>query len=324
MGAAGQRQAAGSGLRRGPVAWTMTLAVALALSAAASAQIELGVVQGVVLDDAGEPLEGVKIQLRDTDRGRETTIETNREGRFYRRGLRAVEYEIVVEKPGYQPIRDKVTLSAGVDRRLEFKLAKAAPAGAGDFAAGVDAFNAGNYQAAVKAFEAAVQKAPDLPEVRVNLALAYLRVSRTADAVAELERAAALDPQEPRVLLQLGSAYIDTKELDKAAATLQKGLAQISDPKDPMAFDASVTLGAVHFARSDNDQAAAAFEKALALRPGAPAPKLGLAKVSFSRGDVARALELFREVVASSPGSAEAAEAEVFIKELEKARPPAH
>ena len=60
------------------------------------------------------------------------------------------------------------------------------------------------------------------------------------------------------------------------------------------------------------------FEKALAAKPNAAAPKLGLGKVHFSKGDVAKALDFFQQVAASAPGTPEAAEAETFIKELKK------
>jgi tetratricopeptide (TPR) repeat protein len=292
-------------------------AVALAAPALAG-QMELAVLTGTVKDDAGKPLEGVTFRLKDVGRGRETTIKSDKEGRFYRRGLQAVEYELVVEKEGYQPIRDSIKLTAGTDRRFDFKLAKAAPEGAGDFAKGVEAYNRGDHQAAAQAFEAVLQKAPDLPEVRVNLALAYFRLSRTADAVAQLEKAAALAPNEPRVLFQLGGAYVEIKDLDKAAAAFENGLAKQPDLNDPLAYEATVTLGAVHFAKGDNDKAMARFEKALAAKPAAAAPTLGLAKIQFSKGDVPKALQLFEQVVQSAPGSPEAAEAEVFIKELKK------
>ena len=65
--------------------------------AMASGQIELGVIQGVVTDETGNPLEGVTFRIRDTGRGREFTIKSDKSGRFYRRGLPAVEYEITVE-----------------------------------------------------------------------------------------------------------------------------------------------------------------------------------------------------------------------------------
>jgi tetratricopeptide (TPR) repeat protein len=281
--------------------------------------MELAVIQGTVKDEAGKPLEGVTFRLKDIGRGRETAIKSDKDGKFYRRGLQAVEYELVVEKEGYQAINDKIKLSAGENsRRFDFKLVKAAPEGAGDFARGVEAYNRGDHAAAAQAFEAAMQKAPDLPEIRVNLALAYFKLQRTADAVAQLEKAASLAPNNQAVQFQLGGAYVEMQSLDKAMAAFEKGLAIKSDANDPLVWEAVVTLGAVYFARGDAEKATAQYEKALAVKPGAPAPTLGLGKVYFSKGDVAKALQLFEQVAASAKGTPEAAEAEVFIKELKK------
>ena len=285
---------------------------------AVAGQMELAVIQGTVRDEEGKPLEGVTFRLKDIGRGSETTLKSDKSGKFYRRGLQAVEYELIVEKEGYQPINDKVRLSAGENaRRYDFKLAKAAPEGAGDFAKGVEAYNKGDNAAAAAAFEAAMAKAPDLPEIRVNLALAYFRMQRTADAVTQLEKAASLAPNNQAVQFQLGGAYVEMQSLDKAMAAFEKGLAIKSDATDPLVWEAMVTLGAVYFAKGDADKAIAQYEKALAVKPGAPAPTLGLGKVYFSKNDVAKALQLF-EQVAAQKGTPEAAEAEVFIKELKK------
>ena len=298
----------------------MLAAVAVMFEAvpAVAGQMELAVIQGTVRDEEGKPLEGVTFRLKDIGRGSETTLKSDKSGKFYRRGLQAVEYELVVEKEGYQPINDKVRLSAGENaRRYDFKLAKAAPEGAGDFAKGVEAYNKGDNAGAAAAFEAAMAKAPDLPEIRVNLALAYFRMQRTADAVTQLEKAASLAPNNQAVQFQLGGAYVEMQSLDKAMAAFEKGLAIKSDASDPLVWEAIVTLGAVYFAKGDADKAIAQYEKALAVKPGAPAPTLGLGKVYFSKNDVAKALQLF-EQVAAQKGTPEAAEAEVFIKELKK------
>jgi len=301
----------------------LMMGAALVTSAAvASGQLELAVIQGTVVDEEGRPLEGVTLRLHDLDRGRETVITSDKNGRFYRRGLQAVEYEIVVEKEGYQPIQDRLKLSAGVDRRFNFKLARASPAGAEEFVSGVDAFNRGDMPAAVQAFEAALLKAPEAPEVRVNLALAYMRLSRHDEAIAQLEQAAALIPDEPRVLFQLGGAYVEARENDKAIDALEKGLAAQPDLTDPLVYEATVTLGAVYFATGEIERAIARFEQATAARPDAPAPKLGLGKCAFSKGEVDQALRYFKQVVASAPGTPEAAEADAFIKEIEKKQRP--
>ncbi len=296
----------------------VAVAVLVTGAAPARAQMELSVLQGVVRDEAGQPLADVTFRIRDLERGRETTVKSDRNGRFYRRGLQAVEYELSVEKEGYQPIHDRIKLAAGSDRRLDFTLARAAPAGAGDFAEGVKAYNAGNFAAAATAFEAAVAKAPNLPEIRVNLALAYFRLSRPAEATAELQKAAELAPGDPHLQFQLGSAYVDLKDLPKAAAALELGLSKVTDRSDPLLFDAHLTLGAVYFASNAPEKAAAQYRQALDLKPDAPAALLGLGKVQFSRNDPAAARGTFERLLERHPASPEAAQAAPFMAELRK------
>ncbi len=282
------------------------------------AQMELSLMQGIVTDETGQPLADVTFRIKDTERGREIVIKSDKNGRFYRRGLQAVEYEIAVEKEGYQPIRDKVKLAAGIDRRFDFKLAKAAAAGSSEFLEGVKAFNAGNFEGAAKLFEAAVQKQPDLAPLHVNLALAYYRLSRTAEAVSELERAAALAPGDAHLAFQLGSAYVDMKDLPKATAALERGLATSADPKDPLVYEARVTLGGVYFASGAADKAQQQFEQALTLQPDGALALLGLGKVQFSRNNPTEALRAFEHVVSAHPGTPQATEASTFIAELKK------
>lgn len=285
----------------------------------ALAQMELGVIKGRVVDDAGAPLAGVTLRLVNVDRGREITIKTGKDGRFYRRGLQAAEYEIAVELDGYQPIRDKVRLVAGTDRDFDFTLAKAAALGTREFQAGVAAFNAGDFEQAASQFQAAIAQAPTVAALHVNLALAYTRLKRLPDAVASLEKAAALAPNEAAIQYQLGSAYVDVQDYDKAAATLTKGLS--TDPNlatDALAQEAASTLGAVYFAQGKIAEAEAEFKRVLVAKPRAAGATLGMAKVHFSRGEVDQALALFDQVVADHPGTPEAAQAATFIKELRK------
>ncbi len=284
----------------------------------AVAQMELGVIKGQVVDDAGQPLAGVTIKLVNIDRGREVVLTTGKDGRFYRRGLQAVEYEMSVAKDGYQPVADRVKLVAGTDRNFDFKLAKAAAGGAKEFEAGVAAFNAGNFDQAATQFQAAIAQAPTVAPLHVNLALAYLGMKRTADAVTSLEKAAALAPADPSIQFQLGSVYVDQQAYDKAVAALEKGLSLKGDLADPLAADAASTLGAVHFAQGRVADADAQFQRVLAASPRHAGATLGMAKVHFSKGDAAKALELFDRVVAEHPGTPEATQAATFIKELRK------
>ena len=299
------------------LAWAGAL-VLMAWAAPAAAQMELAVFQGTITDEAGAPIEGVTIRLRDLERGSDTVLKSDKGGKFYRRGLRAIDYQMTVEKEGYQSINDKIRLTTADERRLDFKLAKASPAGSGEFAKATAAYNAGDFAGAAKLFEEVLAKAPNQPEARINLALVYLRLNKPEEAVAQLEQVAAAGNTDPRVQFQLGGAYVDTKQLDKAVTAFETGLARQPDVKDPAAWEAAVTLGAVYFSKGDADKAAGLFEKTLAARPDSAAPMLGLAKVHASKGDVPKALELFDKVVAAHPGTPEAEQAAAFIKELRK------
>lgn len=285
----------------------------------AAAQMELGVIKGQVVDDDGQPLAGVTIRLVNIDRGREVVLTTGKDGRFYRRGLQAVEYEMSVVKDGYQSVSDKVKLVAGTDRNFDFKLAKAAAAGSKEFQEGVAAYTAKDFAQAAAKFEAAAAGSPTVAPIYVNLALAYFQLKRPAEAITALEKAAALAPNEPAIHFQLGSAYVDAQAYDKATAALQTGLARTPDlTKDPLAADATATLGAVYFAQGKVAEAEAAFQRVLAVTPGNAAALLGMGKVHFNRNDAAKALELFERVMTAHPGTPEAAQAETFVKALKK------
>ena len=292
---------------------------ALLLSAVVAAgQMELAVITGVVTDEAGAPLDSVTFRLQDMNQGREIVFKSDKDGKFYRRGLKAQDYQFVVEKDGYAPLKNHLKLNAGMDKRFNFKLVKSAPVGSEEFVKGVAAFNAGDNAGAVTAFEAAAKKAPELPEIKVNLALAYLRVGRSAEAIAELEKAATMAPDKPQVQFQLGGAYIDAKMNDKAVAAFEAGLAKQPDLNNPLSYEATITLGAVYFATGKVDQAIGRFTAALAVKPDAANVKLGLAKCLFSKGDTEKALPLLQQVVSSSPGTPEAAEAAEFVKAITK------
>jgi tetratricopeptide (TPR) repeat protein len=291
-------------------------------AAVAFSQGAEGVIQGTVTaDQGGEGLADASIVLQDDERGRSFSTKSGKDGRFYKRNIPGATYKVTVEKAGYKPLQETLRVATGGEHRFNFKLAKAAPEGAKEFAEGFAAFNRGDNEAAVKAFEAALQKAPDLQEIRVNLALAYLRAGRKAEAVAQLEQAAAAAPDEPRTLFQLGGAYVEMNDLDKAIPAFETGLAKQPDLTNTLAYEATIALGAVYFAKGDNDKAVGVFEKALAVKPGAPVPTLGLAKAYLSKGDGDKALELFKQVVATAPGTPEAAQAEIFVGELQKAKP---
>jgi len=309
-------------MQRGFVVFAAAVAFALRASAVL-AQGEMGSIQGTVTDDGGKPLEGVLLKLHDPSKGRDFTAKTDKNGKYYKRGVMGATYDLVVELAGYKSITDRMRVAAGGEHRYDFRLAKGAPEGAKEFAQGYEASAKGDNAAAATFFEAALVKAPELPEIHVNLAIAYLRLGRKPEAVTQLQEAVKLAPDQPRILFQLGGAYVEMKDFDKAMGAFEQGLAKQPDlKKDELALEGTITLGAVYFAKGAIDKAIATFEMALAAKPGAPVPMLGLGKAYLSNGDSEKALQEFQQVVAIAPGTAEAKQAEAFIAGLKKPGSP--
>ena len=302
------------------------LAAAVLVSSAAVAvpQGMEGTIRGTVTDeDGGAPLPDTVITLDDPSSGKIYSTKTDKKGVFYKRGIIGSTYRVSVKKEGYKLLEEPLRVAAGAEHKFNFKLAKAAPVGAKEFAQGFEAFNRGDNAAAAAFFEAALVKAPEFPEIHVNLAIAYLRLQRQPEAVAQLEQAVRLAPDQPRILFQLGGAYVEMKDFDKAMGAFEQGLAKQPDiAKDELALEATITLGAVYFAKGAIDKAISTFEMALAAKPGAPVPMLGLGKAYLSNGDTDRALQEFQKVIAAAPGTSEAKQAEAFVAGLKKPGSP--
>ena len=299
------------------LAWAGAL-VLITWAAPVAAQVELTVFQGTITDEAGAPLDGVTIRLRDLERGTDTTLKSDKAGKFYRRGLRAIDYEMTVEKEGYQPINDKIRLTTASERRLEFKLAKASPAGSGEFAKATAAYNAGDFAGAAKLFEEVLAKSPNQPEARINLALAYLRLNKPAEAVAQLEQVAAGGNTDPRVQFQLGGAYVDMKELDKAVDGVRNGPCATARSEGSGRVGGGGDAGRGVFRQGRRRQGRRAVRegdrRASRDRRADARPRQGLRK----QGRRPEGTGVVRQSRRRHPGTPEAEQAAVFIKELRK------
>ncbi len=284
------------------------------------AQLELGTFQGTVKDDSGQPIAEATFHMKDLARGGEITFESNKKGSFYRRGIKASEYELTIEKEGYQPFRDRLTFKAGEEKRLQFLLGAATSPAEDAFQRGMEAFGKGDVAKATEQFEEAARLAPDSAEAHTNLGLLYLQLSRIDDGIKELEKAVELDPEPIKTQLQLAAAYAQGEQVENAVAGFEKVLESLSDLSDPLTFEATLSLASLYFAAGRVEESITTYEKTLEAQPDSPASLLGLDKCHFNQGDQERALELFERVVATAPESPQAKDARVFIEELKAAQ----
>src|SRR5918997_495721 len=154
-------------------------------------------------------------------------------------------------------------------------------------------FAAARFEEAAASFRRAAEIDPDYGQAHFNLALAHLKLGREREADAALQAAVRayytagdehfkagrlkeaeesyrgmlqIDPEYAPALLRLGLVYNDTRRFEEAAGHLR--LAASREPANPYAHEG---LAEALHGLGQNEEAAAAAERALKLSPDSPA-----------------------------------------------------
>lgn len=278
-------------------------------------QAELATLRGTVLDMDGNPLEDATILLTDTVRGGEVKTETNGKGSFYRRGLRPGEYAVTIEKEGYAAIDEELAFRAGEEKREEFRMVAAMSGAEVAFGEGIEAFNAGDFEAAAIAFEEVTRLSPETAEGHTNLALAYLQTGKVAEGIQELEKAAELSA-DFRTWAQLSMAYVQVDRLQAAVRGFETALEKEHDPADPVVYECWMALGSLYFAENRVEDSLAAYENALSANSGSVEALVAAGKCAFNLGDMAKSKDFFQRTIDEDSGSPQAEEAKAFLEEI--------
>jgi len=168
----------------------------------------------------------------------------------------------------------------------------------------------GRWDEARTSLEDAVRLAPKLTAPRVELAMSALERPDRADraealrvAAADLERLRAETGDEPVVLRAMGRVKREQGAADESLALLRRAVELA--PWDADSWEELAETLRRDSRRESLREAAAAFARAAALRPGDPAARIGEADVHIAEGDPAAALDALNETVRAAPRRAD-------------------
>lgn len=143
-------------------------------------------------------------------------------------------------------------------------------------------------------FEKAVEREPASSRVHYYLGVSLMRLGRTEDAVASLERAAALSPRaNPAVAYELGSAYLQTGELEDAERVLRR-----ARDRAPDETRIRLQLGWVYYQLVDGEKAEAEFRYVLEREAGNALAHFYLGLTEAALGKLESAELAFRKALA--------------------------
>ena len=181
------------------------------------------------------------------------------------------------------------------------------------------------YQA-VDEFRRALELAPGSARERLNYGLALLRAGKTAEGIAELEKAQKADPSIPHTWFNLGIEYQRAGRYDEARRQLE-GMSE----RVPDEAITQYNLGVLYKLAGERQKALAAFRRSTELDPNLAGPHFQLATTlrQAKKNELAKAeMEIFRRLKKRHAGAAVPEDLEwswysEILDEIEPARDPA-
>lgn len=197
-----------------------------------------GRILGTVVDEEGEPLQGVKVTVHGLDIDAAVEATTNKKGKFRLLLLDAThKFKVVLEKDGYQTVEEPLTPKPGGNFRGEWRMVASqmeaeleAAQGSNEaiekFNQAAQLYNAGDIPGAVSNFEAALALAPEMPAANKILAQIYVSQGDFERAVTKAEKLREVEPEDSEATLLLYDSYSGVGRTEEAEALLDQALAE--------------------------------------------------------------------------------------------------
>jgi len=201
------------------------LGVALALATSAFAQA--GLVKGLVVDQAGAPVDGATIDFSGPDGVAKKTT-SDKKGEFVMIGLKSGAWKVTAKKD-----KNEQTLMANVRQGGSSNLAfKIAPAAGGvdnkkfqqlqaAFAAAGTAADAGDHDGAIAKYNEALTLMPDCKDCYTNIGYEHNAKREYDKAIAAFQKALEMDKEHADAAVGIGVAYFNTQKFADAKAQFE-------------------------------------------------------------------------------------------------------
>ena len=303
------------------------LAAVLLISLAGSAAAQTGRVTGVVRDDHGDSIKGATIIAENPDASPTSfTASSDEKGRFGMIGLRSGLWQMRASAPGYASNGGELTVRAGGTPPVTFTLQKLVvpPSALGTTApkdlqaalASADAlYNSQQWDEAIAAYSAILQKSPSLSVINLQIAAAFRNKKAYDSAIAAYNALLKTDPNSDKAKVGVAMTNLEKGDVEVAERMLEIA-AQAPGATREVFYD----LGEVKLARSRADEAAKAYARAAEADPTWGKPPFALGRIALNKGDTSSARKYFQTVMDIDPVSPEAAQATTMLQQLDQAR----
>ena len=298
------------------------IAMLVGLSPAALAQSTM--VKGRVIDANKEPLVGVAVTIEFLGGvNRKLQTKTDKRGEFIQLLTESGMYRITASDPkiGSASNDTKVSLgrvsemvivlvpsTAATDAAKAAELKKA-------FDEGVQASRAGNHDAAIEKFRAAIALAPSCFDCHFNIGVAYMAKKDEKAAEAAWKQALEVKADYPEALNALSTLYNNQKRFDEAAAMSAKAAAAGGGAGSA---DATFNQGIILWNTGKIAEAKAKFEETIKMNATHADAHFQLGMALLNEGKLPDAVGAFETYLKLAPDGQYATQAKGMIAQLKK------
>jgi tetratricopeptide (TPR) repeat protein len=171
---------------------------------------------------------------------------------------------------------------------------------------GIEAYNTGNFEDAVRAFAAASEVHPDYADIRFKLALAHIRAGDHVDARRELDAAISINPRYAEAYFYLGITLLDERHYREAIEQFERSAAIKPDYADLQCFLGSTYYyGLLLYALGDRKRAIEYLSDATEAEEHKGAVDLSFALVHLREGNIEEAMRVLRDILDAGGESAD-------------------
>ena len=303
-----------------------------AAQAAAQGGRGKGRIQGVVLDEEGNPIDMatvlLELQARETAERTETT---NKKGEWAMIDLGSGNWRVTISKEGYVPTVTSIFVSQlqknpkVVLRLKKPQISKDAvitdEASLAYIEQATQLFNEKEYDQALVILENFLEQNPKAYQVQLLMGDCYREKGEIDKAIEVYSKAvedAKMDEKMgsqviPKAMAALGDAYLRKNDLEKAQQYFKQSV-DASPEDETLAYN----VGEIFFSNQQLEGAMEYFTKAAEIKPDWATPYYKLGLVSLNKADYEKAKEYFQKFLTLEPEGEMAAQTKNILETLEK------
>jgi tetratricopeptide (TPR) repeat protein len=299
-------------------------AVLIALAIAAPALAQSTMVRGKVIDAKEQPVPNVTITVESLDgSGRKLTTKTDKKGEFVQLLTASGMYRVTASEPKIGSASNDTRVALGKVSEMTIVLA---PATAGNNAAkaaelkkifeeGVAASRAGQHDAAIEKFTAALAISPACFDCQFNIGVALMAKKDEKGAEEAWKKALEMKPDYAEPLNALSTLYNNQKRFDEAAAMSAKAA---SAGGGSGSADATFNQGIILWNQGKIAEAKVKFEETIKMNAAHADAHYQLGMALLNEGKLTEAVTEFETYVKLAPDGQYATQAKGMIAQLKK------